>query len=83
LTISIPFRPGIKQAPYVVNVLASGYNGLDKDRFLDIAQIRSIRQSRRYANDRQRVLGLLGTLEDIYWQQIQEALSIVCGFELE
>ncbi len=73
LTIAIPFRPGVKQAPYVVNVVASGYNGLDKDRFLDVAQIRSI--------DGQRVLGLVGTLEDIYWQQIQEALSIVCGFE--
>jgi mRNA interferase MazF len=73
LTIAIPFRPGVKQAPYVVNVVASGYNGLDKDRFLDVAQIRSI--------DGQRVLGLGGILEDIYWQQIQEALSIVCGFE--
>jgi mRNA interferase MazF len=75
LTIAIPFRPGTKQAPYVVNVVASESNGLDKDRFLDVAQIRSI--------DGQRVLGLVGTLEDIYWQQIQEALSIVCRFELE
>jgi mRNA interferase MazF len=75
LTIAIPFRPGVKQAPYVVNVVASESNGLDKDRFLDVAQIRSI--------DGQRVLGLVGTLEDIYWQQIKEALSIVCGFELE
>jgi mRNA interferase MazF len=73
LTIAIPFRPGVKHAPYVVNVLASEYNGLDKDRFLDVAQIRSI--------DGQRVLGLVGTIEDIYWQQIQEALSIVCGFD--
>ena len=74
LTIAIPFRPGIKQAPYVVNVSASSRNGLDQDRFLDVAQIRSI--------DGQRVLGLVGTLEDIYWQQIQQALSIICGFEL-
>jgi mRNA interferase MazF len=75
LTIAIPFRPGTKQAPYVVNVLASSSNGLDRDRFLDIAQIRSI--------DGQRVLGLVGVLEDNYWQQIQEALSIVCGFALD
>jgi mRNA interferase MazF len=74
LTIAIPFRPGIKQAPYVVNVVASNSNGLDKDRFLDVAQIRSI--------DGQRVLGLVGILEDNYWQQIQDALSIVCGFGL-
>jgi mRNA interferase MazF len=74
LTIAIPFRPGTKQAPYVVNVAASLTNGLDKDRFLDIAQIRSI--------DGQRVLGLIGILEDNYWQQIQDALLIVCGFGL-
>jgi mRNA interferase MazF len=74
LTIAIPFRPGTKQAPYVVNVAASSSNGLDKDRFLDVAQIRSI--------DGQRVSGLLGILEDNYWQQIQDALSIVCGFGL-
>jgi mRNA interferase MazF len=74
LAISIPFRPGIKQAPYVVNVAASSINGLDKDRFLDVDQIRSI--------DGQRVLGLVGILEDNYWQQIQDALSIVSGFGL-
>jgi mRNA interferase MazF len=33
--------------------------------------------------DGQRVLGLLGILEDNYWQQIQDALSIVCGFGIE
>ena len=74
LTIAIPFRPGTKQAPYVVNVIASNSNGLDKDRFLDVAQIRAI--------DGQRVLGLVGILEENYWQQIQDALSIVCGFGL-
>jgi mRNA interferase MazF len=75
LTIVIPFRPGIKQAPYVVNVLASSDNGLDQDRFLDIAQIRSV--------DGQRVLALVGILENNYWQQIQSALLMVCGFRLE
>ena len=75
LTIVIPFRAGIKQAPYVVNVSASSDNGLDRDRFLDIDQIRSI--------DGQRVLALVGILEDNYWQQIQNALSMVCGFGLE
>lgn len=74
LTVAIPFRPGSKRAPYVVNVIASAVNGLDQDRFLDVAQIRSIEE--------QRVLGLVGILEDIYWQQIQESLLIVCGFGL-
>jgi mRNA interferase MazF len=72
LTIAIPFRPGSKQAPYVVNVAASTTNGLDRDRFLDVAQIRSI--------DEQRVLGLVGVLEDAYWPLIQDALLLVCGF---
>jgi mRNA interferase MazF len=75
LTIAIPFRPGIKRAPYAVNVTANSTNGLDQDRFLDIAQIRSV--------DAQRVLGLVGILEDFYWPQIQESLLIVCGFGLD
>jgi hypothetical protein len=32
--------------------------------------------------DGQRVLELVGILEDNYWQQIQDALSIVCGFDI-
>ncbi len=72
LTIAIPFRPGTKQAPSVVNVAASTRKGLERDRFLDVAQIRSI--------DGQRVSKLVGLLEDNYWPQIQEALSIVYGF---
>ncbi len=72
LTVVIPFRPGVKQAPYVVNVLATATNGLDQDRFLDVAQIRSV--------DGQRVLGRLGVLETEYWQAIRRALDIVVGF---
>jgi len=59
LTVVIPFRPGTKQAPYIVNVKATPGNGLGKDRFLDIAQIRSV--------DAQRILGLVGVLEEDYW----------------
>lgn len=72
LTVVIPFRPGSKQAPYVVNVKATQKNGLDKDRFLDVAQIRAV--------DGQRVLRYLGVLEEHYWQQIRVALDIVLGF---
>ncbi|MBD2778296.1 type II toxin-antitoxin system PemK/MazF family toxin [Iningainema tapete] len=31
LTIVMPFRPGSKEAPYVVNVTATSANGLDQD----------------------------------------------------
>jgi mRNA interferase MazF len=73
LTVILPFRPGQKNAPYVVNVPASAGNRLDQDRFLDVGQIRSV--------DSQRILGLVGQLEEIYWPQIQTALNIVCGFD--
>jgi mRNA interferase MazF len=72
LTVVLPFRPGHKQAPYVVNVIATAENGLDRNRFIDVAQVRSV--------DGQRILGLQGRLEAHYWPQIQMALEIVCGF---
>jgi mRNA interferase MazF len=72
LSVVLPFRPGYKQAPYVVNVVASAENGLDQDRFIDVAQVRSV--------DGQRILGLQGRLEDRYWSQIKTALEIVLGF---
>jgi mRNA interferase MazF len=52
--------------------LANNTNGLDRDRFLDVGKIRSV--------DTQRVLGLVGILEDHYWPQIQEALLFISGF---
>jgi mRNA interferase MazF len=72
LTIVLPFRPGKKQAPYVVNVVASAANGLDQDRCIDVAQIRSV--------DGQRILGLVGRLEEQYWSEIKSALDLVTGF---
>lgn len=73
VTIVLPFRPGSKQAPYAVNVKASPENGLDRDRFLDVGQIRAV--------SCQRLRNLAGTLENEYWQQIQQALNIVLGFD--
>lgn len=72
VTIVLPFRPGSKQAPYAVNVKASPENGLDRDRYLDVGQIRAVSY--------QRLRNLAGTLETHYWQQIQQALNIVLGF---
>ncbi len=73
VTIVLPFRPGSKQAPYAVNVQASPENGLDRDRFLDVGQIRAVSY--------QRLRNLTGTLENEYWHQIQQALNIVLGFD--
>jgi len=73
LTIVMPFRPGNKQAPYIVNIKASLVNGLDGDRYIDVGQIRSV--------DYQRILGLVGVLEPEYWKLIQTSLNIVLAFE--
>lgn len=72
LTIVMPFRPGSKQAPYVVNVKSTASNGLDQDRYLDVGQIRAV--------DYRRIFGLIGVLEDEYWESIRTALNVVLGF---
>ncbi|HLO86333.1 MAG TPA: type II toxin-antitoxin system PemK/MazF family toxin [Nostocaceae cyanobacterium] len=74
LTIVMPFLPGTKKAPYVVNVIATAENNLDQDRFIDIGQIRTV--------DNSRILGLIGVLEAEYWEQIRTALNIVLGFDI-
>lgn len=74
LTIVMPFRPGNKQAPYVVNVKSTSGNGLDQNRFIDVGQMRAV--------DNSRILGLLGALEEEYWEQIRMAVNVVMGFEL-
>jgi mRNA interferase MazF len=65
----MPFRPGSKQAAYVVNVKATLTNGLDQDRFIDVGQIRAV--------DHSRILGLVGMLEQEYWEIIHTALNVV------
>ncbi|MBW4575011.1 MAG: type II toxin-antitoxin system PemK/MazF family toxin [Aphanothece sp. CMT-3BRIN-NPC111] len=72
LAIVMPFRPGNKKAPYVVNVKATVTNGLDKDRFIDVGQIRAV--------DNSRILDIVGVLEDKYWSEIQTAVNVVLGF---
>ncbi|MEH2109576.1 type II toxin-antitoxin system PemK/MazF family toxin [Nostoc sp.] len=72
LTIVMQFRPGSKQAPYVVNVKATPNNGLDQDRFIDVGQIRAV--------DHSRILGLVGVLESDYWELIHTALNVVMEF---
>lgn len=61
LTIVMPFRPGSKNAPYIVSVIASSVNGLDQDRYIDVGQIRSIDNSRildERRSIRRRMLGI-------------------------
>ncbi|MEM7579921.1 MAG: type II toxin-antitoxin system PemK/MazF family toxin [Mastigocoleus sp.] len=74
LTIVMPFRPGSKEAPYVVNVKPTSRNGLDAERFIDVGQIRAV--------DYRRILGKVGVLEEEYWESIHTAINIVTGFGL-
>ncbi len=72
LTIVMSFRPGSKQAPYVVNVKATPTNGLDQYLYIDVGQIRAV--------DHRHVLGLVGVLEEDYWEPIRTAVNVVLGF---
>jgi len=72
LTIVMPLMRGQRNAPYVVNIKATTENGLDCDRYLDVAQIRSVAY--------ERVLGKIGILENDYWKQIRLSLDIVLDF---
>lgn len=57
---------------FVVNVLPTPENGLDKERGLHLNQIRSV--------DSSRILSKIGALEDSYWQKIKMAIEVQLGF---
>ncbi|OKH38626.1 PemK family transcriptional regulator [[Phormidium ambiguum] IAM M-71] len=74
LTIVMPFLAGTRSAPYAINVAATSVNGLDRNRYIDVAQIRGV--------DHQRIMDLIGVLEPEYWEQIRLALDIMLGFTI-
>jgi mRNA interferase MazF len=71
LTTVVPFLAR-KNYPFVVNVLPTSLNGLDKERGLHFSQIKAI--------DASRVLAKIGKLEEYYWSQIEQAIAIQLGF---
>ena len=71
-TIVAPLLPGRKNYPFVVNVIETTQNGLSGDRHINLSQIRSV--------DARRVKNKQGTLEDIYWEEIEIAVCIELGF---
>lgn len=73
-TIVAPLLAGRKTYPFVVNVVRTLQNGLDEDRYINLSQIRSV--------DAQRIQNKQGTLEDIYWENIEKAVCIELGFSL-
>lgn len=71
ITTVVPFLAK-KDYLFVVNVLPTLKNGLDRERGLHLNQIRSV--------DSSRVRAKIGLLEDFYWQNIKTALEVQLGF---
>jgi mRNA interferase MazF len=71
-TMIAPLLKGSKNYPFVVNVEATLENGLDENRGIRLEQMRVV--------DSKRIDNKLGLLEDSYWEEIQQAVCIVLGF---
>ncbi|GAB4534347.1 MAG: type II toxin-antitoxin system PemK/MazF family toxin [Pleurocapsa sp.] len=71
ITTVVPFLAK-KDYLFVVNVIPTPENGLDKERGLHMNQIRSV--------DNSRVISKIGVLEDSYWQKIKAAIEVQLGF---
>ena len=67
--IVAPILPDHKNWPFTVNVKPSKKNCLDKDRHINLKQLRVV--------DISRIENLLGVLETSYLKSIKKALSIV------
>ncbi|MEC4805393.1 MAG: type II toxin-antitoxin system PemK/MazF family toxin [Jaaginema sp. PMC 1079.18] len=71
-TIIAPLLRGRKNYPFVVNLVPTTQNGLDQERHVNLSQMRSV--------DAQRIKNKQGTLENIYWHDIEKAVWIELGF---
>jgi mRNA interferase MazF len=68
-----PILPDHKNWPFVVNVEPTPGNGLDKNRHINIKQMRAV--------DISRIDNKQGMLEKRYFDTIQDAIKIVFGME--
>ncbi len=67
--IVAPILPNHKTWPFAVNVTPSKANGLDKDRHINLKQLRAV--------DVSRIKNKQGTLEKKYFNDIKIALNII------
>jgi mRNA interferase MazF len=67
-----PLLKGSKTYPFVVNVATTAANGLDESRGIHLEQMRVV--------DDRRIDNKLGTLDEKYWREIEQAVGIVLGF---
>ncbi len=70
--IIAPILPGHKDWLFAVNLVPTEANGLDKERHINLKQLRAV--------DVSRIQNLQGNLEQHYLKSIQAALEIVFGF---
>lgn len=71
--IVAPLLPGHKTWPFAVNIQPSTSNGLDKERHLNMKQLRAV--------DISRIEKRQGILEKLYLESIKEALRLI--FDLD
>ena len=67
-----PMLPNHKSWPFAVNLTPTSNNGLDKDRHINLKQLRAV--------DISRIGKKQGRLENQYLQSIKQALTIVFDF---
>lgn len=69
--IVAPILPGHKDWPFVVNISPTKRNGLDKDRHVNLKQLRAV--------DVSRIENRQGMLENRYLDPIKKVIEIVFG----
>ena len=69
--IIAPLLPGHKNWPFAVNLVPTKVNGIDKERHINMKQLRAV--------DVSRISNKQGVLESRYWEEISNALKIVLG----
>lgn len=67
--IIAPILPGHKDWPFVVNISPTKGNGLDKDRHINLKQLRAV--------DGSRIKNRQGTLEKKYLTPIKETIALI------
>ncbi len=71
--IVAPILPGHKEWPFAVNITPTKANGLDKERHINLKQLRAV--------DVSRIDNQQGILEKRYLKEIKEALKIIFDIE--
>ena len=71
--IVAPLLPGHKTWPFVVNIKPTRQNGLDKNRHVNLKQLRAV--------DRSRIENKQGLLETDYLADILSAIGLVFGMQ--